>query len=511
MREAIVVALRGENDAGRLDDPIQLVLRHCMLPVAMDPRKTSVLLLAVALSCAPKERPLAPRSQTWGELRLLRGTGRVSPPGENERLPYLRERLADGVRIRLDNHALAWCRQDRGATLLVRGPARFVFRPDGLDFDEGRVFIDSPGVDPTSVRTPSGPVRLLGVRASLDVTSTQTVGYVLSGEVDLGSDTHAAPGERFVVAAASVTTSPAVVWEDWTGGLATTTRGPEPPPFGVGTVGARRPGDQGLPRVPLAVQRFDLRVTVEDELATTEVDEVFFNGTSDKVEGIYTFRTPVGASLLRFGVDRGGGIVWGRVKEKKAALAQYTSHVYAGSTEDPALLEWDSPGVYKARLYPVDPGETRRVVVRYTEWLPRSGSRGERRLYVFPMAAEGSDASIPHIEAFGATFDLTRAQAQDVRVGMAGVRQGERIVVRARDLVPRADLALELFDNGVQGVRAYRAPHEVDTEVLAPNDRREAERTAKGESDYLVVPLAESTVSAAEPGIDLALVVDTSA
>ena len=52
--------------------------------------------------------------------------------------------------------------------------------------------------------------------------------------------------------AAKAEAAPLLSWEDWTGGLATTDRAPEPAPYGVGTVGARRPGDQGAPRFPLA-------------------------------------------------------------------------------------------------------------------------------------------------------------------------------------------------------------------------------------------------------------------
>ena len=56
--------------------------------------------------------------------------------------------------------------------------------------------------------------------------------------------------------------TPAVAWEDWTGGLATTDKSAMPPPYGIGTVGARSPGSQGTPRFPLAIQRMDVRVTV---------------------------------------------------------------------------------------------------------------------------------------------------------------------------------------------------------------------------------------------------------
>src|SRR5262249_8961322 len=215
-------------------------------------------------------------------------------------------------------------------------------------------------------------------------------------------------------------------------------RAAEPSPFGVGTVGARRPGDQGSPHFPLAIQRLDVRVTVERDFAITEVDEVFFNPSSEVVEGVYRFRTPEGATLARFGVDRDGVVVWGRVKEKQAAAAQYQANVYQGSTEDPALLEWDAPSVYSARLYPIGPGQSRRVVVRYAEWLGRTGKKGERRMYVYPMAAEGLESSLPHIEELTTTIDLAKANAKEVRCGMAGVREGDKLIVRAHDVVPRA-------------------------------------------------------------------------
>ncbi|MBI5534228.1 MAG: hypothetical protein HY898_16005 [Deltaproteobacteria bacterium] len=472
--------------------------------------------VALAISCGPGEQPLAPRSQTWGELRAIRGAVTIAPPNEPDRSLLPRERLTDGASITVPADGLAWLRRDAGATLLVRGPAKLLFRAQDLQIDEGRVFIDSPGDQITVVKTPHDTLHLVRVRASLDVASggKATEAYVLAGEVRAQQGAHASPGERLILEGQApkpkVSIVPALAWTDWTGGLATTDREAQPPPFGIGTVGARRPGDQGFPRFALAIQRMEVRVTIDGDLATTEVDEIFFNGTSEKVEGMYTFRTPEKAALTRFGVDRSGVVVWGRVKEKGAAAAQYQANVYQGSTEDPALLEWDAPGVYRAKLYPIGPGETRRVVVRYSEWLERTGRKGERRLYVFPMAAEGSEESLPHVEFFGATFDLADAGAKEVRAGMKGVRDGNKVIVRAHDLVPRSDLALELYDDGA-AVRGYRAPHAVDLEVLPPKDRDEARNRAKDESEYLLVPVRSDDVPRLAGGLDLVIVVDTSA
>ena len=483
--------------------------------------------LAPSLSCnGPGPRPLLPRSQTWAELRTIRRDVTVRPPEEAERAPHPRERLVDGEAIKVAPEGLAWLRRDGGATLLVRGAAELTLRSDAVEIGEGRVFIDTPAGLTTEIVTPGGPLHLAHVRASIDVSKAATEVYVLAGEVRAegaghdGGDPHtprrAAAGERLTLTGAGkearAAIAPVLAWDDWTGGLATTDRAAEPAPYGVGTVGARKAGEQGSPRFPLAIQRLDVKVKVDRDFAVTEVDEVFFNPSSEVVEGVYRFRTPDGAALHRFGVDRDGAVVWGRVKEKAAAVAQYQANVYQGSKEDPALLEWDAPGVYRARLYPIGPGETRRVVVTYAEWLGRTGPNRDRRLYVYPMAAEGPEESLPHIEELYATIDLARAGAKDVRAGMAGVREGETVIVREHDLVPRADLAIELFDGGLAEWRGYPAPHVVDMDTLPPTERNEALGRARKEAEYVLVPVRDGTAATPEPqGLDLAIVVDTSA
>ncbi len=469
------------------------------------------VLVLPAAACGQQGRKLAPRSKTWAELRVVRHGVHVTLPGGKERAPYLHERLVDGEAVRLDADGLAWLRRDGGATLLVRGPASLKLYSGSVELDSGRVFVDAPRK--TELMTPAGPLHLSKVRSSIDVTKGgATSAYVLAGEVRAGDETRARAGELLTLAKGARTkVAPELVWEDWTGGLATTDRVAEPAPFGVGTVGGREPGSTGQARFPLAIQHLDVHVTIDGEFALTEVDERFFNSSSNKVEGIYRFRTPPSASLSRFGVDRDGKLVWGRVKEKQAAAAQYQSNVYQGSTEDPALLEWQGPGEYAARLYPIGPGETRRVVVRYSQWLGRTGPNGERREYVYPMAAEGSEASLPHIEELTATIDVGRARASEIRVGMDGVREGSTIVVKKQDFVPRADLAVELFDGGKKNLTAYRARHQPDLDVLPPDQRADAVSKSLGEPDYVLVPVRARDVPLPHGGLDLAIVVDASA
>jgi len=482
-----------------------------------------VLLVVSSLACKkPATELLVSRAQTFAELRAVKrgvtvtlpdDAARSRPANEKHREPYARERLVDGEQVGIEAGGLAWLRRDGGATLLVAGPGALVLHADAVELTRGKVFVDTLASLPADLRTPRGVLHLSRVRASIDVGQDGSVtAYVSEGGVRTDNGATCNPGELLTLSPqGNATKTTAVAWDDWTGGLATTDPSAQPAPFGVGTVGARKPGDQGQPRFPLAIQRMDVRVTIDGDFATTEVDQVFFNPTADTVEGIYQFRVPEGATLHKFGVDRDGNLVWGYVKEKQAALTQYREHVYQGSTEDPALLEWDAPGLFKARLYPVGPRATRRIVTRYGEWLGRQGARGERRLYVYPMAAEGAEATLPRIEELTLDIDLAHAAARDVRVGMQGKQIGDRVIVKGFDVIPRADLAVELYDDGPKGAIGYRAPHTLDLDSMPPAEIAKAAPSVKKESEYLLVPVRPTRANEPPGGLDLAIVVDTSA
>lgn len=480
-------------------------------------KRTIVALGLVALVGAGCQRRSdsggASPKQTFAELRTIKGALRVSAPGEPGRKPYPRERIVEGEAIDVPEGGLAWMRRDGGATWLISGPAQLVVKGNAVELRAGRAFVDGEQGEPVSVVTPKGTLELSDARASVEV-GTQVTAYVLRGSARSGAAERASAGELLTLLAdGKVTRSAVLSWQDWTGGLGTADASADPAPFGIGTVGARKPGDQGQPRFSLVIQRLDVKVTIDHDFAVTEVDQTFVNPSVDTVEGIFSFRTPVGGTLQRFGVDRDGELVWGRVQESQEAVRQYESNVYQGSQEDPALLQWRSPGVYNARLYPIKGGTTRRVVTRYAEWLSRQGPRGERRLYVYPMAAEGAKGSLPRIEELTVSFDLSQAAATSVRSGMGGARNGNELVVKAFDFTPRADLSVELFDNGQSGALAYRAPHDLPVEEAPASGGKEFARSvSREEADYIAVPLRAPAPPASEgAGLDLALIIDTSA
>ena len=111
--------------------------------------------------------------------------------------------------------------------------------------------------------------------------------------------------------------------------------------------------------------------------------------------------------------------------------------VYQGSTHDPALLEWDAPGRYHAKLYPIPAGATRRVRVRYAQWL--APELGGRRTYRLPLAS--LDTRIGELRA---DFDLADANVTSVRGGHEGLVADGNLIVSEGDVLARGDLGGEL-------------------------------------------------------------------
>lgn len=472
------------------------------------------LFLVSSAGCkARNEKALLVAHETFAELRVVKGRVSITEAGKRERVPYPRERLGEGVKLSLEADALAYLRNDRGATWLIAGPTDAVVHQHQLDLTRGKIFVDSQGGPSVTLGTSAGPLEIAGGRSSITAEAGGAVeAYVLRGSVRHAA-TRAEAGEMLRLHAGKPTeTRKLTSFIDWTSGLATADAEAQPAPYGIGTVGARPAGDQGKPRFPLVIQRLDVRVTINHDYARTEVDETFVNPSANEVEGIFSFRVPENGILHRFGVDRDGLLVWGRPQEKRTAAAKYEANVYAGSSEDPALLEWVQRGVYQARLYPIAAGSTRRVVTRYGEWLARTGEHGERRAYVYPMAATGAEGTLPRIEEMNIRVNWSKASATRIRAPLGSVVRGQELILKAFDFSPQSDFALELFDRGHQEILAYRAKHALSAED-APVDAAQgfADKASREEADYLMIPLARPKSAETDAGLDLSIVVDSSA
>lgn len=455
-------------------------------------------LLVLALGCNGRSVALVP---TVGEVERVRA-GITVQEGPRARGVDDVLRIGSGAEVRTDASGRALLGLDHGERLLLDHDSRVHVGDDGaVTLDEGRVWIERGARGARGggavLRAGVTTLRLDGARASVRRDGDGAEVDVLEGEVTWARRDRQGvvrTGEHGALRGEQASVGPRRLFDDWTGGLAdSAARGVSTAgATELGAVSARRPDDVGRPRWPLVLQRVEARVSVVGDLAVTELEQTFFNPSADVVEGLYTLTVPRGAVLQRFAVERRGNMVDATVQERASAAAQYQAQVYAGSPFDPALLEWDAPGRYHARLFPVAAGSARRILVTYTQWL--HPTQDGRRSYRLPLSGIG--ASVGELRA---EVDLSRTAIREVRATSGTLVDGTSLTFRRSDVTPTADFVLDLLGAPAAEGSVLRSPG--DTEG---NDRGAYVRVAVQAPD-------RGARSAHDDGVDVVVVADHSA
>ena len=144
-----------------------------------------------------------------------------------------------------------------------------------------------------------------------------------------------------------------------------------------------------IPNIPivdipfLTIKYHRVTVTIEDQVATTRVDQVFVNEGRHEVEGTYIFPLPEAAAIAEFVMWVDGQRLEGQVLERDQARQIYESIVRR--RRDPALLEYVGRDAFQASIYPIPPGGERRIELEYSQVLPVDGGLVE---YVYPLNTE---------------------------------------------------------------------------------------------------------------------------
>ncbi len=467
-------------------------------PLGMGQRLGLLALALILPGCGHKAQSTTEVGAAVATLQVVRPAVHITHNGKSS-LARWEARVSTGAAVRTSS-GRAWIHHDRGIRTLLGPGADVQIGATDLTLRSGRIWVEAPVGPPSRIRV--GEAVVSAHRAGFEL--LQGAGgtglglYVARGraEIRLGDRlVEVQAGQRARVVKGTIQVTPEHLWDDWTGGLAWPAPDVPTAPAGMGQIGARTPGSLGKASFPLAVRSLGIKTRIDGDLATTVVDQVFFNPASNDLEGVYRIRIPRGAVLESFCIDRPGPLgprlVCGYVKEKQTARRQYRSQVYVGSTDDPALLEWEAPGQYKAHIYPIKAGSTRRVVILYTEWLEREG---DLRRWRYPMASPGSAA--PLIQEFELEVDLADAGARRVEAGMGATVERSSVVLRRSDFSPRADFVLALHG----GSKAIKA-------------RGYVSKNAGKDGPYFMVRLRPKDLERTpkHEGQDLVVVVDTSA
>ena len=118
--------------------------------------------------------------------------------------------------------------------------------------------------------------------------------------------------------------------------------------------------------------RSEVSVRVEGRVAEVVVSEWFRNRGGRVAEGDYLYPLPGEAVFQGFSLFQGDAELRGEIMDAEQARRIYEEIVRRRL--DPALIELAGHGLLRARIFPIEPGQERRVTLRYTQVLERAGN-----------------------------------------------------------------------------------------------------------------------------------------
>jgi Ca-activated chloride channel family protein len=117
--------------------------------------------------------------------------------------------------------------------------------------------------------------------------------------------------------------------------------------------------------------RSNVHVELADRVLRYEVEERFVNRGATIGEADYLFPLPSNAAFQDLKLSINGELVSGETMNAGEARRIYENIVR--TQRDPALVEWMGHGLLRARIFPLNPGEEKRIVVRFQSVAPREG------------------------------------------------------------------------------------------------------------------------------------------
>lgn len=191
----------------------------------------------------------------------------------------------------------------------------------------------------------------------------------------------------------------------------------------------------------------EVNVSIDGRVLRYEVTERWTNRGHMIGEADYVLPLPRGAAFEDLALEIDGELVTGEALGAGKARAIYEEIVR--KRKDPALVEWMGMGVLRTRVFPIQPGETRTVVVRFRAVAEREGDA--LRIDVPAPRGDGTDASgtdltlrWPAGEGFGDAWSPTHRLATE--------RGSSRRLARVHDAIGTVTLLLPVRTAGTAAI-----------------------------------------------------------
>ncbi len=255
---------------------------------------------------------------------------------------------------------------------------------------------------------------------------------------------------------------------------------------GQGWIDVVRPINPSRIQPSLVRESSNVHAVVDGRVAHFEVTERFRNTGGTIAEGTYLYPLPGEAVFSDFSLFQGEKELKGEMMAAEQARSIYEGIVRR--MKDPALLTLVGHGLIKAQVFPVLPGETRTVTLRFTELLGRE-SDALRVRYAAGNRGDGAvtmTVDVRRDTAFATPYSPTHQISHDNRDGTM------HIAVRAP---VRGDVELVLpLRRGLVGgtVLTHAEPGEDGFALLFLSPPSSGETTPVGRDLTLVVDVSGS-------------------
>src|SRR5258707_471852 len=181
-----------------------------------------------------------------------------------------------------------------------------------------------------------------------------------------------------------------------------------------------RPIPQSNPRVERL--RSAVQVSISGRVARVTVEEWFRNNGPALDEGMYHFPLPGEAVFSSYSLWQGDQELRGEAMDATQARSIYETIVR--QKRDPALIELEGQGLIRARVFPIAPGETRKITLKYTQLLDRAGAAGGFRYFGDRNGGRGRPGflmgAVSAARLGGPTSPTPRAKANRPPIGSRG-------------------------------------------------------------------------------------------
>ncbi len=242
----------------------------------------------------------------------------------------------------------------------------------------------------------------------------------------------------------------------------------------------------GRPDLGVVRVRSDVDVRITGRVAEVTVEEWFENRGGRVAEGVYVYPLPGEAVFSNFSLWQGDEELRGETMDADQARQIYQEIVRR--RRDPALIELVGHGLVRARVFPIEAGQSRKITLRYTQVLGRAGDAVQFR-YAGARPAPGT-APTPTGLTLTADADAFRepfSPTHELDIERAG---GRLRVSPANEVMGDLSIFLPLAGSGVGITLATHHP--------------------VGEDGYFMLTLSPGVADVATTPRDITVVVDVS-